>query len=54
MQLVFASTQDPAEFFRSLPDDMTLEQATEYHLLADDAGIEAEPIDIDAILMGVL
>lgn len=34
-------------------DDMTLEEAAEWHTLADDVGIEAEPVDIEAVLMGV-
>ena len=53
-RFVFASMQDPREFFARVDDDMTLEEAADIHLLAQDAGIESEPYDIDALLAGVL
>ena len=41
------------EVWAALDGDMTLEEAVAWHLLAADAGIEPEPVDVEAVLMGV-
>jgi len=41
-KLVFATMQDPREFFARVDDDMTLQEAAELHDLAGALGIEPD------------